>query len=74
MLRLEWALWLDADIGGLLMTQLTQLSIECFQLQTRDFFIQVLRQRVNAYRIVFRVHKQLHLRNRLICKGRAHHI
>src|SRR5215217_5070433 len=72
--RLVRTFLLHRDVGSLLVGQHAQLGVELFQLQARDLLVQVLRQRVDADRVVGRVGKQLDLGDGLVRERGAHHV
>ena len=76
MFWLVWARFCHTNISSLLISEFGQLSVQCFQLQTSHFFIEVLGQGVNTNWVLVGValYPQLDLGNRLVGEGRAHHV
>src|SRR6266545_179954 len=62
-----------ADICRLLVAQLGQHDAELRELEPRHLLVEVLRQDVDADRILLRVPEKLDLRQHLVREGRAHH-
>ena len=66
MLGLEWSLDRNAEVIGLFLGKLRELDADFFQMKPRDFFIQFLRQDVNADFVSVAVLPEIELREHLI--------
>ena len=72
MIRLKRPLDRNADIGRLLVGKLRQPDADLLEMQPRDFFVEVLRQRVDLLVVFARIGPQLDLRQRLVGERRRH--
>src|SRR5829696_4421209 len=69
---LERALDRDADVGGLLRTQLGELGAERAEVQPRDLLVEVLGQDVDVLAVLAGLREQLDLGDRLVGERRRH--
>ena len=73
MLGLERPFHWHVDVVGLLLRQLAQVDAQLLQMQTRNFFVQVLGQHINLARFVgFTTGKEFDLSNGLVGEGGGH--
>src|SRR3954462_8856035 len=71
---LVWPGLRHADVARLLLGELGELRVQRLQLQARHLFVELLRQDVDADRVVLVVGKELDLGEHLVGEGRAHHV
>src|SRR5689334_13251253 len=64
---------LDAQVGGLVGGQLGELHTERVQVQTGDLLVEVLRQHVDADRVLLGLREDLDLGQHLVGEGVGHH-
>src|SRR5688572_19541449 len=62
-----------AQVVGLRLRQLLELHTDLLEVQARDLLVQVLRQHVDAERVLLRVLVELDLRQRLVREAVRHH-
>lgn len=53
MIRLEWTLGWDAQVGGLIVRQFSELDTQLVQMQTSNFLVKSLGQNVKANLEIF---------------------
>src|ERR1700678_3770919 len=73
LLRLVRALDRNPDVLRLLLGELSQPHAERVEMQPGDLLVQVLRDRVDAERVVLRLGEQLDLRDHLVGEAVGHH-
>jgi hypothetical protein len=73
MIRLEWASGADTNVTGLLVGQLGQLHTELFEMQRRDFFVEMLGEDVNLILVILTLGPKLNLRQHLVGEAGGHH-
>ena len=73
MVRLEWSFNGQSKVGGLLFIELGKLNTDLGEMQTGNFFVQFLRQAMNAQRILAGFVPESQLSHHLIREAVRHH-
>src|ERR1044072_3272375 len=72
-IRLERSLRRDADVGGLLVTELGQLDSELVEVDRSDLLVEVLGQDIDVILVGVGLGPQLDLGENLVGEAAAHH-
>jgi len=66
MFRLEWPVDWYTEIVGLFGGELGELHTDFFQVQAGDFFVEFLRQNINANFVIFSIFPEIELGQNLV--------